>query len=126
MTLMQLYFFTVILPNLYKMCDFLSGALIVVAIIFCVIAFLVIEQDNTARVLFRTAIKLCISAIILFLIEIPLPNDKQLYTLAGAYVVTNTKDINKLPNNVVKAANAWLENAAKSAEYAEHEKQSKE
>lgn len=45
-----------------------------------------------------------------------LPTEKQLYVIAGGYVATNTKDIAKLPDNVVKAANAWLEKAAALAD----------
>jgi len=41
-----------------------------------------------------------------------LPDTKQIYTLAGAYAVTNNQDVMKLPDNIAKAANAYLEKLA--------------
>lgn len=47
-------------------------------------------------------------------ISIPIPDKDQLYMLAGGYITTSIKDIKKLPDNVVAAANTYLENIAKT------------
>lgn len=112
MTLTQLYIFTVILPNAYEAFNFLGEVLAIAAIICWVISFLLIDKPNDAKSMVKTAVKLSIIAAITGLIAIPLPNERQLYTFAGGYVATNTQDIAKLPENVVKAANAWLEKAS--------------
>lgn len=38
-----------------------------------------------------------------------LPDEKAVYTIAGAYAVTNDEELAKLPNNVIRAANDYLE-----------------
>lgn len=115
MTLFQLYLFTVLLPNAHETFDFLSGVLTLIGIGLCVLAGIVagpLDETENAKKILSAAFKCLIPGIILMLLCIPLPSEKQIYTLAGGYVATNTKDIAKLPDNVIKAANAWLEKAA--------------
>lgn len=45
-----------------------------------------------------------------------LPDDSQMKFLAGAYVTTNIEDIDKLPKNIVNAANAYLESLSEETE----------
>lgn len=42
------------------------------------------------------------------LLFVALPSERQMYVMAGAYVVTNIDGIGNLPDNAVGAANAWL------------------
>jgi hypothetical protein len=47
------------------------------------------------------------------LLAVLIPSEKQLYFIAGGYAATNITGIDKLPENVVKAANDWLEGVNK-------------
>jgi hypothetical protein len=38
-----------------------------------------------------------------------IPSEKALYKIIGAYAVTNIEGVEKLPPNIVKAANNFLE-----------------
>jgi hypothetical protein len=49
-----------------------------------------------------------ISTLVLLLISIPLPSEKQIAILSTSYVLTNAKDVSKLPDNLVSAINAYL------------------
>ena len=114
MRLEQLYLFTVILPNINATLSILFFSLIVGALVSLGRGAALYDDDD-AKQLFRHARKIFLWAGIVAIISIPFPCDKQLYTLAGGYVATNTKDIAKLPDNVVKAANAWLKKSAEVA-----------
>ena len=117
MTLTQLYLFTVVLPNTYQLFDFLGGLFAISAIITLMLSGAILSQEEEiAKAFFKYFIRLSICAIITALVAIPLPSEKQLYTIAGGYVATNAKDVSKLPDKVVKAANAWLEKAATLAD----------
>lgn len=48
-------------------------------------------------------------SITLGLISNLIPNEKQMYTLVGGYYVTNIEGIDKLPKNIVGAANKFIE-----------------
>lgn len=56
----------------------------------------------------RTAILLTIVSILAPLV----PNNRDLYVMIGGYYVTNNDEIKKMPNNVLKAANNFLEEFA--------------
>lgn len=110
MSLTQLYFFTVILPNINIALAFTFAVLFVFSIFYLIHgATLDNNYEDAKGSAFRYAKNLLICTIGIGFISIPFPSEKQLYMLAGGYVATNTKDIAKLPDNVVKAANAWLE-----------------
>jgi hypothetical protein len=49
------------------------------------------------------------------LIGVLIPSEKQLYFIAGGYVATNTEGVKELPDNIMNAANSWLENIADAA-----------
>ena len=55
------------------------------------------------------AVKAFIIPIIFFLISSFIPSSKQMMYLIGGYAVTNVENIDKLPKNVVNAANKFLE-----------------
>lgn len=114
MTLTQLYFFTVILPNIDATLGIAFGILLLSAIV-CFVRGAALDDEEKGKNLFIYARKILLWAGITAAVSIPLPGETQLYALAGGYVVTNAKDVQKLPDNVVKAANAWLEKAATTA-----------
>ena len=45
-------------------------------------------------------------------LAIAAPSERQVYTLVGGYVATNIEGVENLPENMVKAANAFLERVA--------------
>lgn len=45
----------------------------------------------------------------LTIVGIFVPNKDQILTIAGGYAVTNDAEMKKLPDNILKAANAYLE-----------------
>lgn len=49
------------------------------------------------------------AAILSMLIGAAIPNERQMYVIIGGYAATNIEGINKLPANLVGAANAYLE-----------------
>jgi len=116
MSLFLLYFVLVILPNLggLNILAFLSIIMGGIVLIAHTIAMGVgAGADNHEAKNFAIAIKPITSkllrfGIILAFVLTVVPSQKQIYTVAGAYIVTNTQDIAKLPDNLVKAANDWL------------------
>ncbi len=116
MSFIELYLFFVILPNI--------STLIGITFICCTIgigtslfisAVSSADSSEFAMKALGVAKKFGAAAIILGILSIPIPDETQIYKLAGVYIVANTKDIKKLPDNLVGAANAWLEKAAKAA-----------
>jgi hypothetical protein len=118
MTLTQLYLFTVILPNISATFTFFAISLICLTVGALFIALLAASGDAEEKAPRFIALskKAFIWLCVLSVVALPFPTEKQLYTLAGGYVATNAKDVSKLPDNVVKAANAWLEKAADLAD----------
>ncbi len=114
MTITQLYLFTVILPNLGRFFDLMLGVFIIGLLVCALVALntWIDSREEKIPKLYRPVRFLVISSVVVGLIGVSLPSEKQLYMLAGGYVATNAKDVAKLPDNVVKAANAWLEKAA--------------
>lgn len=119
MSLGLLYLFLVILPNAHSTFDFLQGITWVMAGAILIVSGFVAgpaEEPESGKKLFIWSIKAAVLAAVFAIISIPLPSDDQVYRLAGGYVATNIKDIAKLPDNLVKAANAWLEKASDAAQ----------
>ena len=67
------------------------------------------EDKKTISSMKALAKKFMIVMIILGSLDVLLPDSKQIYSLAGAYAVSNDKELAKLPDNVLKAANSYLE-----------------
>lgn len=111
MTLFQLYLFLVVLPNACNVATGLAVFFTVASLVSLLIgALLVAERNiNESKQAFKWAKISGIIAFIIVLCTVPFPTKDQLEYLAGGYVVTNTKDISKLPDNIVKAANSYLE-----------------
>lgn len=74
------------------------------------------EEDNVKKA-FKIAKKCLLYSIIPILMVIFIPSTKQLYAIYGVGTVIdyakNSKEVQKLPDNAVKALNVWLENVNK-------------
>lgn len=75
------------------------------------------EGDKSSRALLKAFRISSISTIIAFLMVLFIPSTEQLYAIYGVGTVIdytkNSKEIQKLPDNAVKALNVWLENINK-------------
>ncbi len=119
MSLFQLYLFMVILPNIHSTLGSLS---IVALIIFLAISVVLtiskagaLEDRGCSSVSQGLKNPWRIAAVVMIVVgalSIISPSDRQIYMVAGGYAATNTKDVEKLPENIVKAANNWLEKLA--------------
>ena len=115
MDLSTLYW-VLILPNIG---NFLVGAG-VISVIFCGAWVLVhaVSIDTTyndepkkekLRESRNKVMKFIAAPALLFLIATFIPTSKQMMYLIGGYAATNVENIEKLPKNVVNAANKFLE-----------------
>ena len=68
--------------------------------------FAVIEQEKIGKTVAIWTFSTCAP---LLIITAFIPNEKQMMYLIGGYVATNTEGVEKLPKNVVDAANRFLE-----------------
>lgn len=113
MSLITLYLISM-LPNLQSLFVSAAAILSIVAAVSVVLAM--VEDgwiDSPARgwrKLWANQMKKWGAAAIILcaLIAALIPSEKQLYFIAGGYAATNIAGIDKLPENLVKAANDWL------------------
>ena len=66
------------------------------------------DEKKSAEVI-NYAKKLSGFVILLAILSVFLPSQSQIYTITGAYAVTNNAEMAKLPDNILKAANGYLE-----------------
>lgn len=75
------------------------------------------EDDKASHALFKAFRMSSIATVISLLIVIFAPSTKELYAIYGVGTVIDyakdNKEVQKLPNNAVKALNIWLENVNK-------------
>lgn len=114
MSLLTLYLIT-ILPNLHT--AMMVGFFLPVIVVTFISLLVLMDSggmesfDHKASIKWRNAL---IPVFIIFgLFATLIPNEKQIYMIAGGYAVTNVEGINKLPANIVGAANAYLEKVNK-------------
>lgn len=73
--------------------------------------------DDEVKKALKIAKKCLLYSIIPLLMVTFIPSEKQLYTIYGVGTVIdytkNSKEVQKLPDNAVKALNVWLENVNK-------------
>lgn len=111
MSMLLLYFLLVVLPNL----SFLLG----VICFMCIVLFigLTISFSETKYFNNPAFTKPCKIIFIVFIgcivLSVFLPDSKQMLYVVGGYAATNSEEIVKLPGNIRKAANAYLENIVK-------------
>lgn len=122
MTLFETYALFTLLPNIKSLFDLLCF-LCCVGSLVCGIGIIVTsdyDDYNDKRLekihekvsaAFKT---LCISALVFALLEAPIPNENQIYRIAGSYIVTNNAQAMQLPNNLMDAANTFLQDYTNS------------
>lgn len=122
MSLLTIYMLFCVLPSA---ADWISGVsfwvMLLLVAMFVVYAIGLISADSesfkekSARLL--PFIKgFSVATIFLLLLDCTMPGKDQIYTMVGAYTVTNNAEMKKLPDNIVKAANAYLEEITAQSE----------
>ena len=115
MSIISLYGLFVLLPNFNCLVGFIIWGCVLLCLIlgFCSIGNFIDKEKDLLNIslkyLKRSVITLLVSALIFTVI----PTEKQIYMIAGGYVVTNNQELQKLPNNVLQAANKYLERLSK-------------
>lgn len=115
MSLWLLYTILVLIPNLHAFSSSIIWCPTIIVMFISGLAFIICvctpnEPDTKniigpVRYVFKYTIRL---TLMLSILGIILPNQKQMYMVAGGYVVTNNKEVQALPDNVMGAANAYL------------------
>lgn len=114
MSLWTLYLIT-ILPNVGGF--FIKMPMIIMAIFSLgVVSCNINQEDEKARKWRSSLKKISFFAIPLIFLGVLIPTQNQMYLIVGGYAATNVEGINKLPANLVGAANAYLEKIAKEVE----------
>jgi len=117
MSLLDLWFFFVFIPGLaesIKVAGSVVGACFVLGVIFTIISTCD-DHELAPKVRKYTIMSLAAVLFLVFVANI-LPNQRTVYMLAGAYAVTNIEGIEKMPKNVVEAANRYLESINENAQ----------
>lgn len=113
MSILTLYFLFVLLPNLAHACGalcFLAGIAFVITTIVYVVARCCDDKDaKNAQIAMKPISNYSMLAFLIFLlVNSASPDKDQIMMVAGAYAVTNSQDLKTLPDNLAKAANAFL------------------
>lgn len=129
MSMFTLYLLFVIMPNLHDtvgMRSFLAliGTMALIVYIVSRIGVATSRKDSDDMALSISGISVskiimttCFSLFLLFyFIGIVTPDEDQVYKIAGGYIVTNDAELKKLPDNVFKVANDYLEKIQKKNE----------
>lgn len=121
---MSTLYWIAVLGNLYTL-SFWALSILIVAIILLGIYTIVKatdayadEEDKAeARIYYKIVKKLALCSIIPILILTFVPSSEKLYAIYGVGTVIDyakgSKEVQKLPDNAVKALNVWLENINK-------------
>lgn len=104
MSIFTLYLLTTVIPGFSMLLELLTGLGIIGTIIGTVIISLINEEFHT-----RVFKKACWIFIPIAFLAIAFPNQKQIYTIIGGAYALNIEGIEKLPPNIVDAANNFLE-----------------
>ena len=119
MSALELWFYFTVLPNLETAADALT---FVSAMAFILLLFISVIFDDDARkaeaverraaaVSKRWWIALTV-LVCSITVGVLAPTERQIAMIVGGYVATNIEGVEKLPANVVRAANAFLERLA--------------
>lgn len=108
MSLFTLYLVFVVLPSLACWISIAAVLSTIAAGLIGSVCAVETEGEERKRGL-RIAKKFLIAAITTGMLSVFLPDKSQIYTVLGAYGATNSAEIMKLPDNIAKAANSYLE-----------------
>jgi hypothetical protein len=114
MSLLELWFYFVGIPGIGSTAKFLAFVFASLSVIgtigWCV--SLDCHDDETValrpKILGFTKLMAVLFTVVVLLANM-LPNEKQVLYLAGGYAATNSEEVRKLPNNILGAANTYLE-----------------
>lgn len=115
MSMFLLYCVFVFLPNLSGAINPLLFLAFIIGLVlvplYCISNYCGAKDSDAAKVAaacrpYKTFVLWAIC--ILILLQIIVPTNQQMMTVAGAYVVTNNAELKQLPENVLKAANSYL------------------
>lgn len=111
MSLGLLYFIFVLVPGISSFMEavFFLGAFILLGSGALCRAFAEDRNEEAYATAFKWFKNTLKTIAFCMVISIFIPDNKQMLTLIGGYAVTNNEQIQKLPDNVLKAANAYLE-----------------
>ena len=116
---MSILYWITIIGNLNRLGQLLLAVLLIGAAITGFLGVLNNQNDEDEEIkkAFRIAKKCLLYSIIPLLMVTFIPSEKQLYAIYGVGTVINyakeSKEVQKLPDNAVKALNAWFENVNK-------------
>lgn len=115
MNIWLLWLLIVVIPGINGLLNTINIAIFVIACIVLLCAGLLIMFDSISNTddLIKKIKKFKYAAVIWFISCVfvgLLPDKEQITYLVGGYFVTNIEDINKLPPNLIKSANQFLEN----------------
>lgn len=74
------------------------------------------KETKLVDKMFRGASMCFLAFALFFLIHSIIPGERHMYLLVGGYAATNIDGIDRLPKNIVNAANAYLEKATAGAQ----------
>ena len=121
---MKILYWITVLGNLCTLSGWTLGILIVAILLLGTYAIATATSDYAdeddkaeARKYYKITKKLALCSIIPILILTFVPSTKQLYAIYGVGTVIDyaksSKEVQKLPDNAVKALNVWFENVNK-------------
>lgn len=116
MSMLSLYTLFILLPQLHSIAPLWCVLAIISGIAMAIT--LGINQDSSCDsetravgLFFYTKLKrVFLVSSIMFFVSLFSPSREDVYYLVGGYAVTNSQEVVKLPENIVGAANAFLEN----------------
>lgn len=113
MSLFTLYLIITVIPSLNILFTISTIVMVIVATITLVVGLQLVDDcdfKNKEGQFVIKAIKRTVTGLIIsVLMCIATPSKEQIYTIVGGYAVTNVEGIDKLPKNMVAAANKFLE-----------------
>lgn len=117
MSIFELYLFIALLPGLDQAANFLASACAAGFVVMASGAF-IFMTDELGRATKEFCLKSIKPLIIIMLVSggvaVATPNERQLLLIVGGYAATNSKEMAKLPENILGAANAYLQEVKKS------------
>lgn len=119
MSLFTLYLLFSLLPNLRQLAEGQLWIVVILGVIFgggmCLAGEAERDMPDTIRRWALRVVKVALSlGVFLVMLLTIVPKENQLYLIAGGYAVTNNTELKKLPDNVLHAANSYLERMNKN------------